>query len=108
MKTLKDKIEESAEISAELSAEIADSWMEIADVDGNGTIDFDEIKELVQKLEYTMEDDDLKTIFDEQDTDADGELSKEEFGNAVFSVLKANKSEEAGEEEEEDDQWEHQ
>lgn len=47
MKTLKDKIEESAEISAELSVEIADSWMEIADVDGNGTIDFDEIKELV-------------------------------------------------------------
>jgi len=104
VKTLKDKIEESAEISAELSAEIADSWMEIADVDGNGTIDFDEIKELVQKLEYTMEDDDLKTIFDEQDTDADGELSKEELGNTVFSVLKANKSEEAGEEEEEDDQ----
>ena len=78
--------------------------MEIADVDGNGTIDFDEIKELVQKLEYTMEDDDLKTIFDEQDTDADGELSKEEFGNAIFSVLKANKSDEAGEDEAEDDQ----
>ena len=56
------------------------------------------------KNNYSLEDDDLKTIFDEQDTDADGELSKEEFGNAVFSVLKANKSEEAGEEEEEDDQ----
>jgi len=55
-----------------------------------------------------MENDDLKTIFDEQDTDADGELSKEEFGNAIFSVLKANKSDEAGEDEAEDDQWEHQ
>ena len=76
--------------------------METADVDGSGTIDFDELKELVQKLEYTMEDDDLKTMFDEQDTDADGELSKEEFGNAVFAVLKANKSDPVDEEEEDD------
>lgn len=87
VKSLKEKIEESSEIDAGLSAEIAESWMEIADVDGSGTIDMEELKELVSKLDYTMDDDALKTIFDEHDGDEDGELSKEEFGNAIFSVL---------------------
>lgn len=97
VKTMKEKIEESGEVSAEISTEIAESWMEIADVDGSGTIDMDELKELVTKLEYTMEDDALKVIFDEQDGNDDGELSKEEFGNAIFSVLKANKDQAAEE-----------
>ena len=53
----------------------------------------EELKELVSKLEYTMDDASLKEVFDKEDQDNDGELSKEEFGNAVFSILKANKDE---------------
>ena len=101
VKTLKEKIDESEDVSAELSTEIAESWMEIADVDGSGTIDMEELKELVSKLEYTMDDDALKEVFDEQDGNADGELSKEEFGNAIFSVLKANKDQAAAEDDDE-------
>ena len=40
-----------------------------------------------------MDDASLKEVFDKEDQDNDGELSKEEFGNAVFSILKANKDE---------------
>ena len=39
--------------------------MEIADIDGNGTIDNGEFKELVKKLEYDMDQDDLDTIFND-------------------------------------------
>ena len=102
MKTLKEKLEASEEISEEFSLEIAASWMEIADTDNSGTVDQEELKELVAKLEYTMDDDAIKAIFDEQDTNADGELSQEEFGNAVFSVLKSNRNAAADEEGEED------
>ena len=98
---MKEKIEESGDVSAELSTEIAESWMEIADVDGSGTIDMEEFKVLVSKLEYTMEDDALKVVFDKEDSNDDGELSKEEFGNAIFSVLKANKDQAVEEDEDE-------
>lgn len=87
VKSLKEKLEGSEEISEVLSMEIAGSWMEIADVDGNGTIDLEELKELVNKLEIKMDDDAIKVVFDEQDGDADGQLSQQEFGNAVFSIL---------------------
>jgi hypothetical protein len=51
-----------------------------------------------------MDDDKLKEVFGEHDTDADGELSKDEFGNAIFSILKANKDEAADENEGDDDE----
>ena len=73
--------------------------MEIADVDGSGTIDLDELQELVTKLNYDCKGDDLKTIFDDQDVDKTGELSKEQFGNAIFHVLKCQKHEEGNDEE---------
>jgi Ca2+-binding EF-hand superfamily protein len=98
VKSLKEKLDEAEEISTELSTEIASSWMEITDVDGSGTIDMEELKELVTKLEYTMTDDAIKEIFDREDANADGELSKEEFGNAIYSVLRSNKDDAADEE----------
>ena len=73
--------------------------MEIADTDGSGTIDYDEFKELVSKLEYTMEDDTLKEMFGEGE-----ELDKAEFGSAIFAVLNANKDEEPKAESEGDDE----
>jgi len=68
--------------------------MEIADTDGSGTIDFEEFKELVGKLEYTMEEDALKEMFSAQDGDESGELDKAAFGSAIYSVLNANKDDE--------------
>ena len=65
--------------------------MEIADVDESETIDLEELKELVTKLECTMNEDSIKEIFDKEDSNADGELSKVEFGNALFSILKITK-----------------
>ena len=62
VKSLKEKLDDT-EITEDLSTEIANSWMEITDVDGSGTIDFEELKELVTKLEYTMEDDAIKEVF---------------------------------------------
>jgi len=91
VKSLKEKLDETEEISAELSTEIANSWMEIADVDESETIDLEELKELVTKLECTMNEDSIKEIFDKEDSNADGELSKVEFGNALFSILKITK-----------------
>jgi Ca2+-binding EF-hand superfamily protein len=91
VKTLKEKLEETSEINVELSTEIANAWMEITDVNASGTIDMEELKELVTKLEYTMTEEAIKEVFDGEDSNADGELSKEEFGNAIFSILKSNK-----------------
>lgn len=58
--------------------------MAIADTDESGTIDFDEWTKFINKLEDGEEDqtteDDLRKIFDEIDTDGDGELTVEEFG----------------------------
>ena len=43
MKSIKEKLASSEEVDEALSTEIASSWMEIADVDGSGTIDLDEL-----------------------------------------------------------------
>jgi len=42
--SLKESIEEGKEIDEEMSAELAQEWMTIADTDGSGTIDLDEMK----------------------------------------------------------------
>lgn len=58
--------------------------MVVADTDESGTIDFDEWTKFINKLEDGEEEqtteDDLRKIFDEIDTDGDGELTVEEFG----------------------------
>ena len=58
--------------------------MVVADTDESGTIDFDEWTKFINKLEDGEEEqtteDELRKIFDEIDTDGDGELTVEEFG----------------------------
>ena len=51
--------------------------MEIADTDGNGTIDFDEYKEMIIKLDDKQEEDSIKTIFDARDKNRNGKLTVE-------------------------------
>lgn len=53
--------------------------MEIADIDGSGTIDLDEFKEFLSRLEKT-EDIDAEKIFNDIDENSAGELSVEGFG----------------------------
>jgi Ca2+-binding EF-hand superfamily protein len=66
--------------------------MGIADVDGSGTIDFAEFLEFINKLEDGTEEqsteEGLKTIFDSMDSNGNGELDEEEFGKALFEIMK--------------------
>ena len=58
--------------------------MNVADVDGNGSVDFEEFKDFINKLEDGQDDlstdEGLKGIFDSIDENGNGELSVEEFG----------------------------
>ena len=49
--------------------------MDIADVDGSGTIDFEEWKEFINKLDDKQEESHIKEIFDSIDENGNGELS---------------------------------
>ena len=46
--SLKEDME--GDITNEAAADMASKWITIADVDGNGTIDFEEFKEFFNKL----------------------------------------------------------
>jgi len=70
---------EEGEVDEETSGKIAEQWMEIADIDGSGTIDLDEFKEFLSRLEKT-EDIDAEKIFNDIDENSAGELSVEGFG----------------------------
>lgn len=54
--------------------------MEIADVDGSGTIDPAEFFDFIQKLDESATAESTEEIFKSIDTDGDGELSVAEFG----------------------------
>jgi len=41
----------------EKTTEIANKWMEIADTDGNGTIDGEEFKDMIVKLDENISED---------------------------------------------------
>ena len=97
-KNLKDKLD-SSEISEELAAEIAASWMEIADTDESGSVDIDELRELVQKLEIKVDDSEIKSCYTDADGNEMAELLTEEFGQALFKLLKSSKDDNADNEE---------
>jgi len=69
--------------------EIAEKWLALTDLNGNGTIDFFEFSEFVKKLEAgeNFEDKQLQEMFDQIDTDGNGELSLEEFSTALFTAV---------------------
>ena len=61
--------------------------MNVADVDGNGVVDFDEFKDFINKLEDGQDEqsteEGLKGIFESIDENGNGELTLEEFGKAL-------------------------
>ena len=75
-------------MTEENAQKCAADWVKIADLDGNGTISFEEFKEFFMKLDDKFDEDELKEIFDSIDADNDGELDVKEFGNAILSTLK--------------------
>jgi Ca2+-binding EF-hand superfamily protein len=80
LKTIKDKIDQGEEFPEEEVTSIATKWMETADVDGSGTIDFTEFVEMIAKLDDKIEEGQVKELFSEQDADGNVELSVEHFG----------------------------
>jgi len=53
LKTINTQLEGDEEVSEEKSKEIAEKWMAVADIDGSGTIDMEEFKEFLNKLDST-------------------------------------------------------
>jgi len=79
------------DVSEDSSAEVAKNWMAIADTDGSGTIDIEEFKEFIVKLDSSIEEDKIKSCFDGQDEASNGELSVDSFGKALFDIIKGMK-----------------
>lgn len=78
---------QGGDVDESQAGEIAEKWMEIADVDGSGTIDQQEFNEFISKLDGDATTDQMKDIFDSIDEDNSGELSVEEFGKALHAFI---------------------
>ena len=95
LKKIKDQIE-TDDVDEEGAIKIAESWMNIADVDGDGKIDFQEYTDFINKLGLEGDDapteEEMKNIFDELDTNGSGDLDVEEFGKALHQILKKDES----------------
>mmetsp|Transcript_28318 Transcript_28318/g.42869 ORF Transcript_28318/g.42869 Transcript_28318/m.42869 type:complete len:123 (+) Transcript_28318:252-620(+) len=70
------------EFSAEQATDLAEKYMAIADIDGNGTLDLNEFQAFVKKLTPTegLDEGSVEEVFTTIDTDGDGQLTAEEFG----------------------------
>ena len=68
--------------------------MEIADVDGNGTIDKAEFKDMIQKLDESIAETKIDEIFASCDGNGDAELSQEDFGKALYEAVSLMKHDE--------------
>ena len=89
MGSLKEALGEGYATLDESNAQkAAADWVKIADLDGNGTISFDEFKEFFAKLDDSLEESALKEIFESIDADNDGELDVQEFANGILQTLK--------------------
>ena len=74
--------------------EVALNWMEIADKDGNGELDYGEFYDFFSKIEGILcTDDEIKQIFDDFDGSGNGYLSVEEFARAIYQVVLADQDE---------------
>lgn len=72
LKQIREKVEAGEEIDNDETTDIATKWMEIADVDGNGTIDEEEFKDLISKLDDNLEESKVCEIFSSSDAEGNG------------------------------------
>lgn len=72
IKNIQEVIETGNEVSAEESTELATKWMEVADIDGNGTIDGGEFNEMITKLDEKFDESKASEIFGSCDAEGNG------------------------------------
>ena len=83
-------MDEETGISQEEALEFSEEWFGIADTDGSGTIDLNEFYEFAKALDdkKTITQDQQLDLFKKHDADSNETLDKEEFGQALFDMLK--------------------
>lgn len=78
-------------LTIEAVQEIALNWMELADADGSGELDYGEFHDFFSKIEgIVVTDDEIKQIFDDFDGSGNGSLSVEEFARAIYQAVLAD------------------
>ena len=82
---MNEQIGNKEEITEDIANELADKYIELADLDGNGTIDLEEMKTFMNKMDGAP--DDCEDIFKQIDTDGDGEITKDEFAKLIMQVV---------------------
>ena len=71
--------------------EVALNWMDLADKDGNGELDFEEFFDFFSKIEgIVVNEEEIKAIFNEFDGSGNGSLSVEEFARAIYQAVLAD------------------
>ena len=97
LKKIKEEInDEETEMTQEAATALAKEWMDLADVDGSGTIDIGEFKDFTDKLECNLSADKVEAIFEAADKNNNKELDVEEFGASFFETIKSMKEEVEG------------
>merc|ERR1711970_52468 len=81
----------SQSLTVESVKNIAQEWMELADKDNSGTLDFKEFSDFFSKIEGTpVTQQEILTMFKDFDTSGDDQLSVEEFARAIYNMLLAD------------------
>jgi len=92
LKKIKSEMDDDdTEMTEESASALAKDWMELADLDGSGTIDIDEFKDFVDKLECNLSEEKVEAIFEAADKNNNKELDIDEFGASFFETIKSMK-----------------
>ena len=90
MKNL-NKQTSSQKLTVSTIKQVAQEWLEIADKDGNGTLDLKEFSVFFTKIEgIPLSQMEISNLFREYDQTGDNQLSVEEFARAIYNVLLAD------------------
>ena len=63
---------------------------DLLDVDGNGSISTDELKQIMVTVDGTVSDENIKDMMDDADLNTDGVIDFQEFGKMMRQLLKEN------------------